>query len=268
MNQSNPHTPIPLSIPSASLTVSPENLLITFDRPHRSLSTAIYGGGFRNVRYAMNRKLTAFYERESDFPGGSVKAWLARCASDAGAVPEESAVLLTAAKVNLYSHKVIRSGPVLVEAITTGGVEKTACRASSSPLYREEKGKFAPLGTINMMVLFHGSLPDGIMARVLITLTEGKTAALNDLGIADVNNGKPATGTGTDGITFITDPKGPAFTDAGPFSELGASLAKAAYESVTECIQTFDHPWNASPLLATPKAVDLEELRKKERIEI
>lgn len=77
-----------------------------------------------------------------------------------------------------------------------------------------------------------------------------------------MNNGKPATGTGTDGITFITDPKAPRFTDAGPFSELGASLAKAAYESVTECIETFDHPWNASPLLTTPKAVDLEKLRK------
>lgn len=216
MNISNPSTPISLSIPGAFLTVSPENLLITFDRPHRSLSTAIYGGGFRNIRFAMNRKLTAFYEREEDFPGGSVEAWLARCASDCGAVPEESAVLLTAAKVNLYSHKIIKAGPVLVEAITTGGVEKTACRASSSPLYREEKGKFEPLGTINMMVLLHGSLPDGIMARALITLTEGKTAALNDLGIADVNNGKPATGTGTDGITFITDPKAPASPTPAP----------------------------------------------------
>ncbi|MFC2675401.1 MAG: adenosylcobinamide amidohydrolase, partial [Lacticaseibacillus rhamnosus] len=37
-------------------------------------------------------------------------------------------------------------------------------------------------------------------------MTEGKTAALQDLGIADVNNGLPATGTGADGITLITDP--------------------------------------------------------------
>ena len=82
-----------------------------------------------------------------------------------------------------------------------------------------------------------------------------------DLGIADVNNGLPATGTGTDGITFITDPKGPLFTDAGPFSELGAALAKAAYESVTECLVKYDHPWNASPLLQTPDAVDLNKLK-------
>ena len=230
---------IQLSTPGASLAVSPENLLITFQEPHYSLSTAIYGGGFRSVRFALNRRLTSFYPTEKDFPGGSPAAWLARCAEECGAVPEESAVLLTAAKVDHFSHKIIRSGNILVEAVTTGGVEKTACRASSAPLYREEKGTFGPMGTINMMVLFHGSLPDGIMARALITLTEGKTAALQDMGIADVNNGKPATGTGTDGITFITDSAAPLYTDAGPFSELGASLARAAYESVTECLMKY-----------------------------
>lgn len=253
---------INLSVPGAQLSVSPENLLITFDRPHLSLSTAIYGGGFKNIRYALNRRLTEFYKSEKDFPGGSVRAYLKQCALSSGAVPEESAVLLTAATVNLYSHKTIKSGPILVEILTTGGVEKTACRASSPALYREEEGHFSPLGTINMMVIFQGRLPHGIMARALITLTEGKTAALQDLGIADVNNGLPATGTGTDGITFITDPAAPLFTDAGPFSELGSSLAKAAYESVTECLVKYDHPWNASSKLKTPDAVDLESLRK------
>lgn len=254
---------LPLSYPGSRLIVTPEVLMIQFDRFQKSLSTAIYGGGFRNIRFALNQKLTEFYPSEKDFPGGSVKGYLKLCAEKAGALPEESAVLLTAAKVNLYSHKIIRSGDVLVESVVTGGVEKTACRASSPALYREKDGSFGPIGTINMMILFHGNLPEGIMARALITLTEGKTAALQDLGIADVNNGKPATGTGTDGITLICNPEGPSYTDAGPFSELGASLAHAAYESVIECVRDIDHPWNASPLLATPPAMDLENLRRK-----
>ena len=128
----------------------------------------------------------------------------------------------------------------MVEIVTTGGVEKTACRASSKPLYRERDGHFAPVGTINMMVLIHGSLPEGIMARSFITLTEGKSAALSDLGIADVNNGRPATGTGTDGITLVTEIGAERYTDAGPFSELGSFLAKAAYDSVTECLVIYD----------------------------
>lgn len=108
-----------------------------------------------------------------------------------------------------------------------------------------------------MMVLIHGSLPEGIMARSFITLTEGKSAALSDLGIADVNNGRPATGTGTDGITLVTEIGAERYTDAGPFSELGSFLAKAAYDSVTECLVIYDKPWNAFEELRTPKAVKL-----------
>lgn len=153
---------IQLAMPGSRLSMTPETLMIAFDRPRRSLSTAIYGGGFRNIRYALNQKLTAFYPSEKDFPGGSVSSYLKLCALERGAVPEESAVLLTAAKVDLFSHKIIEAGPVLVEAITTGGVEKTACRASSPALYREEKGQFAPLGTINMMVLFTAVSPTAL----------------------------------------------------------------------------------------------------------
>lgn len=246
-----------LAVPGARLRVSEDSLLISFDKEHLSLSTAIYGGGLRRVRAVMNQRLRTFYGEESDFPGGSVAAYLKRCIEKEGADSETSSALLTAAKVYQYSHKVFTSGDLMVEIVTTGGVEKTACRASSKPLYRERDGHFAPVGTINMMVLIHGSLPEGIMARSFITLTEGKSAALSDLGIADVNNGCPATGTGTDGITLVTEIGAERYTDAGPFSELGSFLAKAAYDSVTECLVTYDKPWNAFEELRTPKAVKL-----------
>ena len=250
-------TIISLAVPGAELLVAEDCLMISFAEEHHALSTAIYGGGFRTVRQVLNQKLTHFYGKETDFPGGSVKAYLKGCAKARGADTEKCTVLLTAAKVYLFSHKIFRSGDLIVEIITTGGVEKTACRASSDALYRETDGHFEPVGTINMMALIHGSLPEGIMARALITLTEGKTAALQDLGIADVNNGKPATGTGTDGITLVTEIDGTSYTDAGPFSELGSFLAKAAYESVTECLLTYDRPWNQFEELKTPKAVEL-----------
>lgn len=254
---------IQLSTPGAVLSVSEDCLTISFDRPRQSLSTAIFGGGERRVRWILNQKLTGFYKTESDFPGGSVENFLKLCAQREGAVPEEAAVLLTAAKVQLFSHKVFQKGDLLVEIITTGGCGRTACRASSPALYEEHDGHFFPLGTVNMMVLVNGSLPPGIMARALITLTEGKAAAFNDEGIADINNGRPATGTGTDGITLVTDPEGPRYTDAGPFSLLGSFLARAAHDSVTECLEKYDKPWNAFPELKTPEAVDLEEKRKR-----
>lgn len=59
---------IQLAMPGSRLSMTPETLMIAFDRPRRSLSTAIYGGGFRNIRYALNQKLTAFYPSEK-IPG-------------------------------------------------------------------------------------------------------------------------------------------------------------------------------------------------------
>lgn len=246
----------------ASLSISDEKLLIEFDRDMNSLSTALWAGGYRSIRSALNQKLTGYYESLQDFPGGSVESYLKICAEEVTESPEKCPSLLTAARVRLYSHKVLSAGGMTIEAVTTGGVEKTACRASSPALYREEDEHFFPVGTINMMIIASGFLPEGVMARALITLTEGKSAALQDLGIADVNNGLPATGTCTDGITIICDPEGKKYTDAGSFSLLGSLLSKAAYESVRDCIETYDHPWNASSLLRTPPAQGIDRLRK------
>lgn len=239
----------------------PDHISITFDAPRRSLSTAIYGGGFRNIRYSLNQKLTTWYGKDSQFPGGSVPAYLRLCLEKQGMNPEEGCALLTSARMDWASYHREEKKHLIVEAITTGGVEKTACRATSPALYEEWDGQYVQVGTINMMISINGHLPDAIMARALISATEGKTAALSDLGIADVNTGCPATGTCTDGITLITDPTGPRYRDAGTFALLGSFIAKVAYETVYECISLFDRPWNQFAELKTPPAVLLDHKR-------
>ncbi len=246
----------------AVLRADPSYLCLALPYPCPSLSTAIYGGGFRRVRWVMNKKLTVFYPREEEFPGGSVPAYLRLSLAEAGCDPEESSALLTSAKMEW--HRVVQKsqGALSVAVIATAGVEKTAARAGDPPLYEEKDHHFYPVGTINLMVLASGALPEGIMARALITITEGKTAALQDLGIASVYTGRPATGTATDGITFVTDPEGPDYTDAGTFSVLGSLLAGAAYEAVRSCLVDFDRPWNRFESLVTAKAVDLSAFKK------
>jgi len=243
-----------------TLRVREDFLCLSFDRDRRALSTALYGGGFRDVRHAMNRKLTTFYPAEKDFPGGSVAEFLRLSLLEEGYDPEKSAAMITAAKMEWHSHVVKSKGSLIVEAVTTGGVEKTACRAGSPALYEEIAGVFAPPGTINIILSVNASLADYVMVRALITATEGKTAALSDMGVADVNNGLPATGTDTDGVILLTDPEGPPLTDAGTFSVLGSLIAEAARDSVL-LLDRYDSPWNRSPALVTPRAVDLETLR-------
>ena len=45
----------------ASLSISDEKLLIKFDRDMNSLSTALWAGGYRSIRSALNQKLTGYY---------------------------------------------------------------------------------------------------------------------------------------------------------------------------------------------------------------
>ena len=248
------------------LHASRSHLCLAFEKTRFSLSTAIYGGGFKEINYAVNQKLETFYPSEDRFPGGSVPEFLRLSILENGYDPAKACALLTAAKMEWRSVKTFSHKELLLDAVTTGGAEKTAARAGSPPLYTEKDGHFFPVGTINIMISLNISLPSAIMTRAIITITEGKTAALQDLGIADVNNGLPATGTGTDGITLITNPDAPRYTDAGTFSVLGSLLASAAYETVRECLELYDKPWNRDDSLATPPAVDLSRLRNKNAV--
>lgn len=54
------------------LHASRSHLCLAFEKTRFSLSTAIYGGGFKEINYAVNQKLETFYPSEDRFPGGSV----------------------------------------------------------------------------------------------------------------------------------------------------------------------------------------------------
>ena len=160
------------------LHASRSHLCLAFEKTRFSLSTAIYGGGFKEINYAVNQKLETFYPSEDRFPGGSVPEFLRLSILENGYDPAKACALLTAAKMEWRSVKTFSHKELLLDAVTTGGAEKTAARAGSPPLYTEKDGHFFPVGTINIMISLNISLPSAIMTRAIITITEGKTAAL------------------------------------------------------------------------------------------
>ena len=78
---------------------------------------------------------------------------------------------------------------------------------------------------------------DGGMARAIITATEAKTAALEDLHVPSTytKNGQ-ATGTGTDSIIVVSGTSGPRVTYPGGHSRIGELMGKAVYEAVVEAL--------------------------------
>jgi adenosylcobinamide amidohydrolase len=68
-------------------------------------------------------------------------------------------------------------------------------------------------------------LSDAALVNAVATITEAKTQAIRDLGLA-------ATGTATDAVCVLCPPDGEAAAYGGPRSRWGAPLARAAYRAV------------------------------------
>ena len=100
-----------------------------------------------------------------------------------------------------------------------------------------EGGAYREPGTINILVLTNRGLTPRAMARALVTITEAKTAALQDLDLR--SSKKPlayqATGTGTDNI-IVAQGAGPKATLTGGHSRLGALMAQAVHAGVLEAL--------------------------------
>jgi len=118
-----------------------------------------------------------------------------------------------------------------VAALVTAGVRSNAVRMSS------DEGKFYEPGTINIILMTNCRLTARAMSRAIITATEAKTAALQDLDIRSTHTGRfhQATGTGTDNI-IVVEGDGVRIDNAGGHSKMGELVAKAVYYGVMEAI--------------------------------
>jgi adenosylcobinamide amidohydrolase len=120
-----------------------------------------------------------------------------------------------------------------VDAIVTAGVEGNAACAGDPAQWIETPSGWDKLphvaGTINSIVIFNQPLQAEAQVRALLTITEGKTAALMELGISSRYSSDLATGTGTDQIS-VASPLAPgryAFGATNPHSKLGELLGSA-----------------------------------------
>ena len=87
-------------------------------------------------------------------------------------------------------------------AAVTAGVEGNATAAGEPATWRETDDGMqkvpAYAGTINTMLLVNRPLTPAALARVVVTMTEGKSAALHRLAVPSKLHVDLATGTGTD----------------------------------------------------------------------
>lgn len=208
-----------------------KTLVISFTHPHKALSSR---EGFKEVRAVGNN-----YNPPPlwDFVHQNWELYLAEIIVDLKLLPDEVAILSTAVDIDHCAFKVEEYGELNVSAFVTAGVESNAMRIGVDKASgMEREGKFEQIGTINTILLTNARLSESAMVRSLITVTEAKTIALQDMDIrSSYNPDVQATGTGTDHVIIVSG-EGPDVSYCGGHCKMGELMARAVTSATKEAI--------------------------------
>jgi len=127
-----------------------------------------------------------------------------------------------------------------VTALVTAGVAGNAVRMGhdTGAYYEPDSlNKNTKPGTINIMVLSNMQLSSRAMTRAIISATEAKSAALQDLDIRSSYSRRlnPATGTGTDNV-LVVEGNGIPIDASGGHTKMGELIGRAVYDGVRKAV--------------------------------
>ncbi|WP_053375845.1 adenosylcobinamide amidohydrolase [Paenibacillus sp. FJAT-27812] len=201
----------------------------TKDQLH-ALSSAVHPGGFSYANRIINWKVPLTYQ--CDDP---VRDLVRQCAVW-GSDPAHTIGLITAAKLTHAAVTELEGDKFKLLCCTTVGT-RNAARAG---LPRSTFSAYTP-GTINTILLVDGQMSESAMVNAIITATEAKTAALQQLGIVEKATGNCATGTTTDAIVIGVSQAASwnaVHAYAGTATTIGCAIGEAVYETVLEATRT------------------------------
>jgi adenosylcobinamide amidohydrolase len=214
--------------------------------PHRVLSTsARHGGQVDHVRVLLNHQSCegkAHLERHRLIVDGGPEAYHDHVCSEADLAPDETVVMGTAANMNYAAVSTETDLTVEVTAVVTAGVEGNATCAGDPADWRELETGFEKVphyaGTINTMLLINVALTAAALARAVVTMTEGKSAALQRLVVPSRQSPDLATGTGTDQYCIATPlTAAVALTSASTHVKLGELIGRATRTATQEALR-------------------------------
>lgn len=204
-----------------------KTLVVELKEPMRVLSTL--EGWREGVRFVGNHYIPPQNWTLSHRMG--LKRFRKKVYRAIGMDERESSFLFTGADMDNLS--IVREAykDLVVYALVTAGVKSNALRAS------KDTGSFYEPGTINIIILTNARLSARAMSRAVITATEAKTAALQDLDIRSSQSPmrNQATGTGTDNI-IVVEGRGVKIESAGGHTKMGELIAHSVYKGVREAI--------------------------------
>lgn len=218
--------------------------------PHLVISTCRAAGGVqRGIEYVLNHQSCEPKNHKRNLNYRDTLKYRQNICELVDLPPEKCVTMGTAANMHHAAlvHKEFRDLEVV--AVVTGGVETNAGRAGDPASVLEKEDGFEYLdkkaekankpGTINTMLFISSPMTEAALTRAIMTATEAKSAALQELCVNSRYSDGLATGTGTDQIIIAApDPADESYrlTWSGKHSKLGELIGLAVKEAVKETL--------------------------------
>jgi adenosylcobinamide amidohydrolase len=220
-------------------------LLVDLQTPHRVLSTSVKNGGqTEHLRYLVNHQSCegAGHARAHAIMEMGQEAYHDALCDEIGIPPAAASVMGTAANMNYAALVTERDEDVQALAIVTAGVQTNAVCAGDPAAWRESHEgvvkAHAVAGTINTMLVVNRPVTPAVLARLAVSVTEGKAAALQRLAIPSCYSADLATGTGTDQYSVAAPlDGGPPLTSASPHMKFGEIVGCAVRAATLEALR-------------------------------
>ncbi|MBT0159900.1 adenosylcobinamide amidohydrolase [Candidatus Bathyarchaeota archaeon A05DMB-2] len=212
-------------------------LLVSFDEKRRVLSTL---DGFKRVKFVANNYTPLRLSERTMMNYNAFKRKLPRAL---GINPRHIAFMSTGVNMDNAAVREKSYEEFKVYCLATAGAKGNALRTGvDTASYVERDGKFfSTLGTINLILLTNANLSNGAMARAIITATEAKTAALQDLNVRSTSAPQhQATGTGTDNVIVVSGRMGRPLLASSGHVKIGELIGHATKAAVTEALKRHD----------------------------
>lgn len=227
-------------LPSGETVRCADNsLVVQFSGPRDVVSTSWLNGGYRRDLSAVFNHQIPLDACDDCHENGGVETYLETVAASLGLDPRAACGLITRAEMKNAVAVTAQFSDLAVTAIVTAGIDKNGGRAGDPASYYEENGSFEPVGgTVNTVLVIGADLPEYALCRAVVTASEAKAVALQQLMARSLYSTGIATGSGTDMIAVVADPGSPLhLSDAGKHSKLGELIGRTVIDATTAALE-------------------------------
>jgi len=153
--------------------------------------------------------------------------------------PKTATGLITRAEMKNTAIVMESFRDLTVTAMVTAGIAKNGGRAGDPASYYENGDSVETVGgTINTILLINADLPEYTMTRAVMTATEAKAVALQQLMARSIYSSGIATGSGTDMIAIIANPSSSRhLSNAGKHSKLGELIGRTVMQATHAALE-------------------------------